>query len=396
MRKKISQFAYYKANEFNPTRLSVEKLGYFADLWAKRMNLYNNRLKIPQGFWKGAHVLEIGPSSGENALVLARLGAKFSFVEPMESSVVRLTRLFKANHLDAQILNIDTREVQTVRFPRGRFDCVIAEGFLYTLSDRAMVLERLLASLKPGGLLSLSTLDPVGCFSEYVKKILFLVLCASHHAETLDEQLRLGKELFNADYESIPHSRSIELWIRDNFLNPTFEYASMWSIEKILSDAGPGVRVYSSWPRLEHACEMTWYKKVDSAAHERSRLLDSYVLRGPAFFHGSTLDEGLYFSHLRDARHFRKCVCGVMRQLSVMARTQRTCIPAAALEAFARAIRSAGALKDKHYVLPVLMDAKRLLSAPSVAQYKKAVHLRKCWGVSYPYYVLQKIDVDRH
>lgn len=390
MRHTLSQADYYKTENFNPTEFLIETDKAFRAYFQKRMNLYAHRLNIPQGFWKNRSVLEVGCSSGENALVLASLGAQFTFVDPMEMSLARLKELFQLKGFSRSIRQLIVGEIQQVPLKES-YDCVIAEGFLYTLAERRAVINKLFEHLNPYGLLFISTLEPIGCFVEFFKKTVLFSLCRQEKVNRVEEKLKIAAELFEEDFKKIPHSRPFASWIKDNFLNPTFDYASLWGIPEILSDITSGpVRVFSSWPHHAHANELTWYKSVLSLSHEKKVVLEAYTKRLSSFLHGKTLEDGFPLPSLKQAEKFERAVLKMMRRMHFFMRAESASLLAVrgALEEVHEISKE---LPDHNALLPVINDCLRVLAQPSVKAYKRARHLRECWGVCYPYYVLQRI-----
>lgn len=386
---RMSQAQYYKQQQFNPTAFAIEQGAVFNDHFLKRMNLYTHKLQVPQGFWQGKHVLEVGCSSGENAIILASLGALFSFIDPLESSLQRLRRLFQQRDLSCAVKTCVASAIEDVSLSE-QYDAIIAEGFLYTLPERKRIINSFLQALKPGGLLFISTLDPVGCFAEYFKKAVFIACCRQAEAATAHDQMEIAGQLFKDDYGSIPHSRPFESWVKDNFLNPTFDIHSLWGIKQILEDTIMSrPRVYSSWPRLVHALDMSWYKKIDPYETELQKVLDAYTRRVTCFFHGKTLADGSELPALKTGSRFERAVLQAMRAIQTIVERKsvdlKIMIPAIRLMQ-----KNALACPDKKILSAILDDVLALARQPSAKRYKKARHVRACWGVGYPYYVLQR------
>jgi len=388
MKKRLSQAAYYKNEQFNPTAFCIETDHAFSDHFQKRMNLYERRLKIPRGFWKGASVLEVGCSSGENSLILASLGARFTFVDPMAASLDRLQKLFQEKGLSPSIQESIVGEIERVPL-KSKYDAVIAEGFLYTLAERKKVINALSESLNPYGLLFISTLEPIGCFAEFFKKIVLFSLCRAMDAQSIEDKLKVAADLFAEDYEHIPHSRPFASWVKDNFLNPTFDHVSLWSIRNILADiSAVPVRVFSSWPRHDHANELTWYKSVLSASQEKKLMLEAYTKRLPSFLHGRTLEDGFPLPSLKQAKKFEGAVLKTMRAMHQYMVSDTVSL-AGVKRPLKEVCRISRQLPDKAVLIPIMNECARLLEGATVKGYKSAKHLRACWGVCYPYYVLQ-------
>ncbi|MBM7866694.1 methyltransferase domain-containing protein [Heliobacterium gestii] len=384
-----SQADFYKQEAFNPTSFDISDEETYRDHARKRMNLYVNRLKLPQALWKDRQVLEVGCASGENALVLAELGARFTFVEALQPFVDRLVALFRERKREHQISEIIVDEIQNVQLQDDAYDVIIAEGFLYTMPDRSAVLNQLVAALRPDGLFCLSTLDPVGNFAQYFRKVLLAQLCRQAGVTDLEGKLAIAEQLFGRDYAAIPHSRPFASWVRDNFLSPSYDRHCFWSIEEILKSVEGDVRVYSSWPRIEHANDNTWYKRVDSADGEMQSNLQAYTLRLPGYLHGQTLADGFPLPSMEEAARFSEAATKTMDALSAVLHGEGLTMDAA-MPALDELALAAKALPDHDVLLPIIEDAKNIAREASIERYVQASRLRQCWGVGYPYYVLQK------
>ena len=79
---------------FNPVPISVEDSAIWQSHWAKRINLYQRHLRIPFSLLRNRSVLEIGCNSGENALVLASVGANLTLIEPNDQVRPRIETIF--------------------------------------------------------------------------------------------------------------------------------------------------------------------------------------------------------------------------------------------------------------------------------------------------------------
>ena len=117
---------------------------------AEHFNLYENHLQIPLSLLRDRSVLEFGCSSGENALVLASVGARLTLVEPNTLVIPRLRDLFKQHGFESHIARLSHEEIGDFQTDE-RFDLVLAEGFLFTLPNRDIIVEKLCGWLSPGG-----------------------------------------------------------------------------------------------------------------------------------------------------------------------------------------------------------------------------------------------------
>lgn len=280
--------SYYQEHRFNPVHIPVEQEPIWVSHRAKRRNLYERHLRIPLSLLKGRRVLEFGPSSGENALVLAMHGARLTLVEPNEQVFPRLYDLFDKfglrKQLDA-IVCAGIGDFQTDEL----YDFVIAEGFLYTLPDRDALLRRMTELVAPGMFGVVSSNDLHGGLIELLRRAILYRACrlAGIADEHSAEGLALARRLFLADFSTLNSSRTLEAWWKDNLVNPCYVTECLWSFPtlfRILDDAGCCVHGCSpDWMTADHH---EWYKNVPSRSTRGERIVGnwrdnfSYVLTG--------------------------------------------------------------------------------------------------------------------
>ena len=165
----LSQSAYYQSLGLHPDAVAVEDPAVFARHARLRQHLYQNLLHIPFGLLAGAEILDVGCGMGENALVLARQGARLTLVDQDPTIATRLHVLFRDFGVAGNLRELIIGDIQSLSFDR-RFALATAEGFVATLPDRDAVIERICAVLVPGGIAVTSYPDRFGSFFEFVKK----------------------------------------------------------------------------------------------------------------------------------------------------------------------------------------------------------------------------------
>lgn len=98
---------------------------------------------------RGGFALDVAAGTGRHSLVLARAGFRVIAIDYADSGLRALQAAARAERLAIWPVAAD---LCAFPLPRGRFDLVLNVSFL----DRALV-PRLVASLKPGGLLLFDT-----------------------------------------------------------------------------------------------------------------------------------------------------------------------------------------------------------------------------------------------
>lgn len=283
---------FYTEEKFNPTFIDVDNKQKLRTHYAKRLNLYTNKLKLSPALFKDALCLEFGCSSGENSLMMASLGAKFEFVEPQIDAIKRLEGLFEENGYADNIVKIHNDIIENHTNDTHKFDFVIAEGFLHYVPSKNEQLKKILGYLKPTGQCLISTADPYGQFIQLFKVFVFKYL---QNAEGLNDdasKMNLARALFEKEYASIPHSRPFEMYIKDTFYNPYIGRKKYWGVEDLI----PAVReagfiVRTSWPYYGYSDDLLWHKHVQTDDALIEECLKRYYMKVPSYIASEELNQ---------------------------------------------------------------------------------------------------------
>jgi SAM-dependent methyltransferase len=273
-----SVLAYYQNHRFNPVLIRVEDPGVWENHFAKRRNLYERHLGLPLSLLRGARVLEFGPNSGENALVLALFGGRLTLVEPNDQVLPRLHLLFDKFGLSRQI---DAVHCETMdRFTSEQtFELVVAEGFLYTLPNRDDLLRKMIKVIEPGGFGVISINDQYGGLIELVRRaILFRCCLLSGIKDPQSEQcLQLARRLYGENFARLNSSRTFEAWWKDTLVNPFYVTEYLWSYPAVLEILKENQCEFRSsspvWATFQH---YDWYKNLIPPADRHARALGDW------------------------------------------------------------------------------------------------------------------------
>ena len=280
---------YYRAHRFNPVPIALEDQGSWESHFRKRLNLYQRHLGIPLSLLNGRSVVEFGCNSGENALVLASMGADLTLVEPNEQVIPRLRALFKQFNLEHRISRLVHSGIDDFE-PDGKYDVVIAEGFLYTLPNRDELLLKLADLLAPGGLAIITLNDKYGGLLELTKQVLLRRVCQLSGVEDIHSEacLALAKRLFYEDFRALNASRPFEAWWKDALVNDRVtDFTSLWSFPELIPLVDKaGCEFYSSSPRWAGQDNLSWYKNVPDREEHHVRLMESWGKFLPYFLTG--------------------------------------------------------------------------------------------------------------
>ncbi len=272
-----SMLSYYKKDEFNPVPIKVENQDVWKAHFAKRLNLYQRHLRIPLSLLRNRPVLEFACNSGENSLVLASFGANLTLVEPNEQVLPRLNFLFKKFGFENNVLSIEQIDLEGFKSEK-KYDLVLAEGFLFTLSNRNEMLKKVCSFLTKGGLAVTSFEDKYGSLIELTKRMILKRACELEKVDFLSkESLKLAEQLFLEDFKKINKSRPFEVWWKDSLVTPFFGFRYLWSYPEILQLLEKeGCEFYSSSPKWASVNHFTWYKNALNKDASYSKVIDNW------------------------------------------------------------------------------------------------------------------------
>ena len=266
-------FNYYERQDVLPTFGNFKSSSELDAYASQRRELFSDKLVLPPRLFRDAEVLEFGPDSGENALVFAGWGANMTLAEPNRLAHPKIEAYFAHFSLPQRLRELVLADVEGFRSER-HFDIIDAEGFIYTVqpSDKWLgIFHRL---LNPDGYAVVSYYERYGGFFELALKAIH----AAGKALTGRAALDTAKMLFEAKWNSIPHTRSFESWLMDVLENPFVRYRYFLDATALCTAAhGQGFDIHSAWPAYRDSLDIYWHKKVlsgDDKLHRATRHLD--------------------------------------------------------------------------------------------------------------------------
>jgi SAM-dependent methyltransferase len=251
-------FNYYERQEVLPTFgnfKSAAELGAYAGL---RRELFSDKLVLPPRLFRDADVLEFGPDSGENALVFAGWGANMTLAEPNRHAHAKIQAYFAHFSQAQRLRELVSFDVEGFRSDR-RFDIIDAEGFIYTVQPTENWLGIFHRLLNPDGYAVVSFYERYGGFFELALKAIH----ATGKALTGRPGLETAKLLFDAKWNSIPHTRSFESWLMDVLENPFVRHRYFLDAGALCTAAHEqGFDIHSAWPAYRDSLDVYWHKMV--------------------------------------------------------------------------------------------------------------------------------------
>ncbi len=266
---------YYKQQTVLPTFAAFPDEAALAE-YARKRAILMDKLHLPVRVFDGAEVVEFGPDSGENSLVFARWGARLTLVEPNPNAWPKIGAYFDRFGLQDRLRSLERVSVQQYTPPDARFDLVDAEGFIYTVRPEQTWIDLFHRILKPGGVAILSYQERSGSFFEFLMK----VVQAQHRRLAGVSPVDSARTLFQAKWDSVPHTRKFESWVMDVLENPYVRRAYAFDADEFycrMADAG--LPVYGSWPGYTDPLRVHWHKQEiprdQRIAHDRRHIARS-------------------------------------------------------------------------------------------------------------------------
>ena len=278
-------YQYYESQLVLPTFANLGDGQALEDYVRARADFFTGKLFLPPAVFRGADVVEFGPDTGENALAFATWGADMTLVEPNIKAWPQIEKYFDAFGLAPRLKALVDSDVE--EFTRDApCDAVIAEGFIYTVQPMEAWLGAFHRLLKTDGFFIVSFYERLGGFVELSLK----AICAQYRAITDTPAGDAVKTLFQAKWDSIPHTRTIDSWIMDVFENPFVRLNYFLDAADLCPQAGTnGFSLYSSWPKYQAPLEFDWHKTVLPLEERRRRDEDHLLRSGLSFLTGRKL-----------------------------------------------------------------------------------------------------------
>ncbi len=260
---------FYETHGISPVRQDLtDRCKHFF----RREMLYR-QLGLPPLAFRGSSVLEIGPGSGDNALVTASFRpARYTLLEPNSTGFQQTRTLLNGADLpEIELLPLTLEQFRITE----QFDIVLCEGILPGLDNLYDLLPLLDACVRPGGNLVITCYDAVSMLFETLRRLIALQI------DSPEAAMRSRVERLSAAFEShlrtlAGMSRSVEDWVLDNLLAPpVFQAQSYFSVLDALVYFGKDYFFAQSAPQF--LCNYTWYKELPAEPEQFNRpLIDDF------------------------------------------------------------------------------------------------------------------------
>lgn len=244
---------FYKEKKISPVHQDISNFDLHC---ARREKLYR-QLGMPQILFKGKRLLEVGAGGGYNSIVFSKWGAMLDIVEPNETGQQDIIALFDEMGMNNYRLHSTSIE----EFDVGKYDIVIAEGFIQTIENNQEVLKKLKSLVNEKGLLVITCQDEMGMFVERMKRLVGNI--ATKETVSFDEKVKGLVQIFEPQLKKLRGaSRPPEDWVLDQMLCEDFNCRDMLTLKVAIQLMGDEWDVLGcSGPQLFG--DFSWYKEIE-------------------------------------------------------------------------------------------------------------------------------------
>ena len=291
---------FYRKYNFLPTltKISSNTPDLLRQYCSSRAYLFEKCLKFPITGLQNIEYLEIGPDSGENALVAAIFGARISVIDKNPRAIEVCSQKFEELHLKDRLISAEVVGLEDYTTDRV-FGFVAAEGFVHSMADKKGAFANLRNLVSPNGFLLLSFYEKYSCFADLLhsrlfKEIVKLKFGREWSQLAIEHVVDYGQELFEPKWNLKSHSRSLRSWIMDIALNPSLDWELTIDSQALVNEmCKEGFELWESWPSYSERSEMYWHRDIRSSEIENELIVNYLKKRTLAHFFGVdiTLDQ---------------------------------------------------------------------------------------------------------
>lgn len=305
---------YYRKHSISPVNQDLLDLPVHLE---RRRSLYRCAGLLPKFFY-GLDILEVAPGSGHNSLYIAScLPASYDLCEPNPTALAGINTLYDGLDITHTRPVIHPLKLQDFN-PSNPYDVIICEGWLGSASHELEMLKKLAGLTKPGGVLVVTTLSPIGILSNLLRKLLAQRLIKQ--TDDFAGQTEILLKAFSSHLATLQNmSRPQRDWVQDNLLNPAY-YGICLTPKLVFDTIGDDFSFYGTAPRI--TTDWRWHKSLfGEQRRDNEHFLDSYYQSAHNFIdHTSLLPlrtavqnqrlEDLCWELLVEASHWESSGCG--------------------------------------------------------------------------------------
>jgi len=207
----------------------------------------------------GKDILEVAPGSGHNSIYTASLlPQSYDLVEPNPNGCKDILKIFgnlSIKHTQPNLFQQALDDFKTDKL----YDIVVTEGWPGGFLDYdKRMFTKLSSFVKPGGVMMITFLPPIGGMATYLRRLIAHRLISKK--DQMKKKTTILKNVFSSHLDNmISMSRSHEHWIQDSLLNPyiVVGYNTPSICTEIFNNK---FEIYGSVPQL--STDWRWYKSL--------------------------------------------------------------------------------------------------------------------------------------
>ena len=264
--KRQSHLEYYQQHGIAPVSYDLSSLDAHFD---RRRSLYN-KLGLPSLAFTGSAVLEVAAGTGHNSLfIAAQHPRKNVLLEPNPTAINHIKTAysgFKLSHTKPELITHKLEDFCHTDL----FDIVLCENWLGTSSHELSLLTKLASFIRPGGVLVVTTVSPIGFVPNLMRRYF-----ACHIASpdlSFDKRTSLLASAYASHLSHLGEmTRNVTDWVQDNMINPAY-FGLCLSSPTVLSHLGDYFEVLGAYPAFIE--DWRWFK----ALHGGERAINKHFL----------------------------------------------------------------------------------------------------------------------
>ncbi len=253
--KQALELEYYIQEGISPVHYKLSNLKTHFEI---RESLYR-LLGILPNFLLGKDILEVAPGSGHNSIYTASLLPKsYDLVEPNpygNKDILKIFKNLKNKHTKPRLYKKSLEDFNINKL----YDLVITEGWPggHLEYDKKMF-RKLSRYVKPGGLLLITFLPPIGAISTYLRRLISYRFI--NKKDKFVHKTNVLKRIFSSHLNKMKSmGRTHDHWIQDSLLNPYIVVGYNTPYISI-KNFGKRFEIFNSVPKM--STDWRWYKSL--------------------------------------------------------------------------------------------------------------------------------------
>lgn len=264
--KRQTHLEYYQQHGIAPVRYDLSSLDAHFD---RRRSLYN-KLCLTSLSFAGSDVLEVAAGTGHNSLfIAAQHPKKLLLLEPNQTAIDHIYSAYAGFELPHTRPELITEKLEDFR-PASLFDIVLCENWLGTSKHELDLLSKLASFIKPGGVLVITTVSPIGFVPNLMRR--YFACHIAPFSLSFDKRTEVLSSAYGSHLNQLgAMTRNVEDWVQDNMINPAY-FGLCLSSPAVLSRLGGAFEALGAYPAFIE--DWRWFK----ALHDEERGINKHFL----------------------------------------------------------------------------------------------------------------------